>query len=238
MKATFYAFLLTLFLGGSRVQAQLICIPGDWPATCTTTIPSDVIVVDSVMTVSFANGDCFWVCTGDSLFLIGAANCKVYLEPGAFVNDHGGENVVWVKETATCVVDTGSNTNFIRYVTNSTFIDNGVNTLDTLCSTITYNYTSAPVPGCQGTGLQGQLATQNLLQVFPNPGTASVTITNTGEINESWGLQLYDVLGNLVLEINKITTNNIRVFVGQLESGAYIGGVTGERNKWVRLVVE
>lgn len=72
--------------------------------------------------------------------------------------------------------------------------------------------------------------TSEASQIFPNPMNISATIKLTTENKvENSTLQIYDILGNLVLSKKDVNTNEIIIYRGNLRSGIYFYKISNDK---------
>ena len=64
-------------------------------------------------------------------------------------------------------------------------------------------------------------ATSLEMLIYPNPFTSAATVVFDNEEQATYQLVLYDMLGNRVLEIAHITSNEVLIEKGSLTTGVY-----------------
>lgn len=80
----------------------------------------------------------------------------------------------------------------------------------------------------------GEKSKSNLVvNVFPNPFSTSTTITFENAAGERYELNVYDMLGQLVLSYPEITSNHIVIEHNQLLPGSYFYTLQNTKNETV-----
>lgn len=75
----------------------------------------------------------------------------------------------------------------------------------------------------------------NSLFAFPNPTENQITISNILDKNENAKLEIFDIGGKKVLEMNIVGENDeINIDTSQLSSGVYIYKLKGETNRFIK----
>ena len=222
--ATLILLTLLIGVGPAHLYSQTACDNGTLQPVCNPSIPSNAIVVSTNMTISGAGGfACYWVCPGATLTLSGAANSQIYLEENAGLNLLGGENYVWMKDNSTCLVQAGSNTNWVNKKASASLTDNGTNTSVNTCTTLTYQDSNAPVEGCGIVNSILDAAQYNSINIFPNPSTGRIQIDLAGSDLAVNQIQMYAVNGKLISEIGREGLQDVLILdVSHYDRGFYI----------------
>lgn len=160
---------------------------GELFSQCNPTIPSNAVVIASTQTTGFG-GSQIWVCSGVTLTSNGGSN-TIYLEVGATLMAGGGSNTIYCPPGATINISSGSN--IIYYVNVSDLVSSGGGPTLNQCTGISFNYSTAPTPGClQTTGISEENPDQ--VFIYPNPSSGMVNIIANGE------LTIYNSLGKKI----------------------------------------
>jgi len=238
MKKSILALICVLCTGLSwnSIYAQG-CDNGALQPPCNPQIAFNAIVVDTFLEVSNPNLVCYWVCNGDSLFLNGAANCLVYAEKNAWVRVLGGENYVWLLDGATCQIDMGSSSNFVHRLLSTTLIDNGNLTLDSICTTLNYDYSNAPPNACISTG-SFNFELNSSLSIFPNPSDGILTFEDKSGTLSSARLELYTIQGQLIMVRQLQFDAGIhRLQLTGLIPGLFLARISAKEGEMIRKLV-
>lgn len=151
-----------------------ILISGFVISQCSPTIPSNAMVMSTTQTIGFGGAQ-LWICPGVTITSNGGSH-TVFLETGATFAAGGGSNTIYCPPGGTVNVTSGSN--IIYYVNTSDLLSTGGGPTLNQCSSIVYNYSQAPVPGCQQTTGVVSLSEPEML-LFPNPCQGSFTIVGS-----------------------------------------------------------
>lgn len=181
MKTLIYFTLFFIALFPNMSNAQVACATGSDQETCSANIPADAIVIQGHQTYSNVAITCFWVCPGDSLTLNTALDCSVYMEPKARLWLFGSSNTVWAKSECRVEILAGSTTTHLGITEDVIFIDEGTNTMETICGIstgVSFDYMFAPEDGCDLSSAAHEVEPLSV-QFYPNPvnGKASVSFS-------------------------------------------------------------
>lgn len=189
-------------------------------AQCNTSIGSSTTPISTNMT-TLSSGD-FWVCEG---LLVNDNNTAstIYLEDNASLNCYGCSATIYAKA--------GTSVNIYSNGTATVYHDAGVTVFDvggmaTLnsCSSVTFDYSSAPGGGCVVGVDDIQMGT---FSIYPNPSNGQFTL-DLSELNESAAqIKVYSVDGREVHTVNNFGSS-IDIDLKHLEAGYYTVFVISE----------
>lgn len=215
----------------------LIMTSSESYSQCNPTIDNFTILVDSDDFIpSGTHQDSYWVCpdlnfglsimahsiyaeANDSIFIYMDA-VNIYIKGPGFIRLSGNDNLI-VHEASVVIDDLGTGNSF------------------TPCSTITYNYSQAPFPGCfTPAGTSGQLSESDNFIFFPNPARNELFLSNLDN-SKTYEVRVYSLTGNLT-NVFQINPGQATLDISKLNSGLYtfltseIGGETSSQ----RIMIE
>ncbi|MEO8068356.1 MAG: T9SS type A sorting domain-containing protein [Flavobacteriales bacterium] len=190
-------------------------------AQCDSPVPASATVIDTDGVYSIVGAQ--WVC-GSVTATLGSAFVNAFIEGNANVTANTNLGVYSVRTGSTLTIS-GFNNN-IYYDPTATIVDNGTNTMLTVCPDLTFDYTNAPANGCDLSMHVGSLKLPTIT-VFPNPTNGILTIT--GGQNLALGVRLIDPSGKVVLDQRPAQANgssSIEMDLGSNAPGIYMLQVT------------
>lgn len=149
---------------------SVLALSGKIFSQCNPTIPANAFVINTTQTTGFG-GSQIWVCSNDTLTSNGGSN-TIYLEIGAYLFAGGGSNTIYCPPGATVNLSSGSNTIF--FVNSVDLVNPGGGPTLNPCTSIVYDYSGAPTPGCSfTTGFNYESVSGNtgLENIYPNPAS-------------------------------------------------------------------
>jgi len=173
---------------------------------CTIAIPSDAHVFDSAKTVITTGADnahivgTNWICTGDSIVITsGYGSQTFFLEENAvLLGGGGGSRTVYLKPGA--LFDAGGGgSQIITYDSASSYINCG-SVYPTYCHPLLFDYTNAPVNGCNIASSVTDLSSKKKMKMFPNPADDFVWIDCTEGQNHNCFLRIYSSTAKEIIE--------------------------------------
>lgn len=111
---------------------------------CSIAIPANAQVVDDVVTAD-ASGGIYWVCDGGNL-TINNGELEVFAESGAAVTTNGGTVDLWARAGSNVTANAGDGEYNIEGGAN--FTGYGAGITEVACSSLAFDLTDAPEPGC------------------------------------------------------------------------------------------
>ena len=185
-------------------------------AQCTDiSIPNTAIVVNTSGTTDPPPG-AVWVCGGVDVTIMGDYH-ELYIESGSTVQVVGNFCVGFMKGPGT--LNSIGDTCIWSIEPTVTFMPSGSFNIGSPCTPVTYDYTSAPTPGCAGVTGVDEVVAPGTLQVMPNPASTMFTVnTNDGL---AWSHELLDASGRVLQRLSART--GLTTFdVSTLAPGRYI----------------
>lgn len=210
----------------------LFALSGKMIAQCNPAIPSNAVVISTTQTTGFG-GSQVWVCSGVTETSNGGSN-TFFLEVGATIMAGGGSNTIYCPAGATVNVSSGSN--IIYYVNPGDLVNPGGGPTLNQCASIVYDYTNAPNPGCSPTTGIVPLNSVQLISVFPNPCSGTVTVS--AALADRADLNIYNSLGEEVLSLT-MGSADVMLDVSAFPKGIYfIRIVSGVAVLTQRLIIQ
>ena len=197
---------------------------------CTPAIPGTSVVINSTQTTGFGGSD-IWVCPGVTETSNGGSN-TIYLEVGATIMAGGGSNTIYCPAGATVNISSGSNN--IYYVNTVDLVSTGGGPNLFPCTSINYNYSNAPSPGCSQTTGINVVKIEQTFSLFPNPSNGNFTINNPGELNAT--VKIYNSLGEEVFS-QTLNSKQETVNLSSLPKGIYFVQIAGSNNLFSQKIV-
>ena len=193
---------------------------------CNPSVPSNAQVMNFTQTIGFGGAQ-LWICPGDTI-TSGGGSHTVYLEVSAMFQGGGGSNTIYCPAGAKVNMSSGSN--IIYYVNIADIINAGGGPTLIQCTSISYNYASAPVPGCQQTtGLNE--TEDHQFSVYPNPSNGNFTI-ETNQPAENVSISIHDVFGRNIFKTSGEFGLKNELSIPDLEAGVYfliLNNLSGNR---------
>ncbi len=193
----------------------LFALAFDASSQCNPSVPSNAQVMNFTQTIGFGGAQ-LWICPGDTI-TSGGGSHTVYLEVSAMFQGGGGSNTIYCPAGAKVNMSSGSN--IIYYVNIADIINAGGGPTLIQCTSISYNYANAPVPGCQQTtGLNE--TEEHQFSVYPNPSNGHFII----ETNQPAGgvsITIHDVFGRNIFKTSGEFGVRKELSVSGLPSGMY-----------------
>lgn len=186
---------------------------------CTVSIPANAVVVNNDTTVGMVN-QIWWVCSGDTLNGSGVYN-TYYVESGGALDMSGIEKIVYLKSGASINCSGIDDT---IYYEPGAIINCSGNHVDIPCSQIVFDYSNAPVPGCNATSIGTVNPLNNSLHVSPNPASNQLQVKFSSSKGGVASLLVRNVLGEIILisaDNIKIGENVFDVNISGLANGIY-----------------
>lgn len=200
MKLKFSPIFSLLVFASFLINANFVsaqCGNGATQPACNPVIPNSSMFVPSVLN-GIVMDDCMWVCDAGTLIVFNSTEVQVFAESGAYAQVGGDNIIVWALTGSTVVVDSGSANVFVYREAGSTLIDNGFNTLDSICATLAFDYSQAPTLGCTPLSRTQSLSFFSEVTLYPQPATDrlryDLSLAKGGEISGG----LYGVDGKLL----------------------------------------
>ena len=182
-------------------------------------------------------GDIVWVCDGVTIEISGDGN-TVFVEKDCDVS--GDDNTVY-QRTGGSLTITGTNNGSngtLKYDSHVTYTDNGTGTIATMCDTMTYDYTHAPVAPkkfCMYWATVDNVKEDDGFRTYPNP-VQDVLYVQMPRGEKARTANIYSTTGQLV-QIATVDVNTVDV--SGLKSGLYFMIIrTLDKQYSVRLTVE
>ena len=179
----------------------IFALSGKIFSQCNPAIPANAFVVNATQTTGFG-GSHIWVCSNDTLTSNGGSN-TIYLEVGAYLMAGGGSNFIYCPPGATVNVSSGLNT--IYYVNPSDLVNTGGGPILNPCTSIAYDYSNAPTPGCNFTtavsneNFSGSAVSEN---IFPNPANDFTQFNYFLSSSVNTTLKMFNYFGAEIVFIN------------------------------------
>ncbi|MEO8066132.1 MAG: T9SS type A sorting domain-containing protein [Flavobacteriales bacterium] len=195
-------------------------------AQCFSSIPGNAIVISTSGLVS-ATDDAFWVCAGASPTFSGNDN-TIYVEAGVVCSVTGNDNMILTKS----FLGVSGDNNIVYTESATTVLDQGTNNSIIECVSVTFNYANAPTNGC-AVGIEETNANVQV-QLMPNPVNDELTITSTsGNIRS---VEVADLTGRVV----RTTSGNktVSVETGTPPTGVYLALIRTDAGTLMRRVVK
>jgi len=218
MKLILPAFMLCL-LSTPAVRGQY-----------TVAIPPTAIVVDSTAGSSGV-GKFFWICAHDTLTGSGV-DMTYFMEEGSYFSGSGISKNAYMK-TLSYIGGSGIDDS-IWYETGAAVMLNPA--YDSLCASIVFDYTDAPVPGCAVPSSVRNDPRIIHVNVYPNPATDFVAVTCTDPGNRIEALALYDERGRRIRVPVSTTAASRKAGLHGLPSGMFMLEVVTTRGTAVHWV--
>jgi len=210
----------------------LICAALDGHGQYTVAIPPTAIVVDTT-TGSAGVGKVFWICAHDTLTGSGV-DMTYFMEEGSYFSGSGISKNAYMK-TLSYISGSGIDDS-IWYETGATVMLNPA--YDSLCASIVFDYTDAPVPGCPVPSSVRNDPRIIHVNVYPNPATDFVTVRCADSGNRIDALMLYDDRGRQVMAPAASPATSRKVGLNGLPSGMYLLEVVTTRGTAVHWVTK
>ena len=195
-------------------------------AQCNPAIPNNAVVISTTQTTGFG-GSNIWVCAGVTLTSNGGSN-NIFLEVGATIMAGGGSNTIYCPAGATVNVSSGSN--IIYYVNTIDLVSTGGGPTLNQCTSINYDYSNAPTPGCgQTTGIYPERFELGI-NFFPNPSNGTINIS--GNVNGE--LKIFNALGEEVFNQQISKSSNLQI---NLPKGIYFAQLISEEKLYSQKII-
>jgi len=221
MKILSYCLLFSMLTFSVSVDAQIACESGTELEICAPKIPPDTEVIQGFKSYADATLQCYWVCPGDTLYLSNAFQCNVFMEPKAVLQLVGNANFVWAKSECKVEILANAFNTTLGILEDVIFIDDGNNTMETICPNLAFNYVFAPEEGCDLTSVDPELKLASV-EFYPNPvsGTSSILMST----QESYFGELYlsDSFGRVVKKWEIEGQPNIELPLENISPGVYL----------------
>jgi len=195
-------------------------------AQCNPAIPNNAVVMSTTQTIGFGGAQ-LWICSGVTVTSNGGGH-TVFMETGATFMAGGGSNTIYCPPGATVNVTSGSN--IIYYVNTIDLVSTGGGPTLNQCTSIAYDYSNAPTPGCgQTTGIN--LESFELgINFFPNPSNGIITVSG----NVSGELYIFNALGEEVLNQQISTASQLQI---NLPKGIYFAQLISEEKVYSQKII-
>lgn len=206
--------------------------------SCNVSISPNSIVVGTSTTL-VSGGEVAWVCSGASLTDQGNAD-TLFLENNVNCVCNGGGVVIYAKSGSVVTMNGGSE--IVYYEPGATINNIGGATLITLCNNIIFDYTNAPVPGCQVTGVNENSEPENIT-LWPNPTTDILNIIMPDTEDGSFAvIRVYNYLGSGIyytLASLGSASREIKLDVSGFKKGIYMAVISyGNRRVTKKFTVQ
>ena len=192
---------------------------------CNPSIPPNAVVINNTQTTGFG-GSHIWLCSNDTLTSNGGSN-HIYLEVGAYLMAGGGSNFIYCPPGATVDVSSGINT--IYYVNTADLVNTGGGPILIPCTSIAYDYSNAPTPGCNFTTAisNENFSTGELSKnIFPNPASDFIQIDYSLSASANVTLRVFNYLGAKIISIDNgmqsTGKHSLKLETDFLPAGIYI----------------
>ena len=161
---------------------------------CMPQIPASALVVNSSATL-LSGGEIAWVCSGATITDQGGAD-TLFLEKNVTCYSNGGGAVIFAKTGSTVVLNGGSEQ--VYYESQVNIVNMGSAQLLSSCSSVIFDYSKAPAPGCQTVGVVEKEEADHII-LYPNPASEILNVElQNGERSTAVTMQVYNSIGSRV----------------------------------------
>lgn len=202
----------------------ILALCGKIFSQCNPAIPANAFVINTTQSIGFG-GSQLWVCSSDTLTSNGGSN-TIYLETGATIMAGGGSNTIYCPPGATVNVSSGLNT--IYYVNAADLVSTGGSPILNLCTSITYDYSNAPSPGCNFTtdlSREFNSGATGLKNIYPNPASDFTLIEYFLSAPENVALKVFNYSGAEIVSIKSgiqsAGKNSLKLETANMPAGIY-----------------
>lgn len=190
--------------------------------SCIVSIPNYAQVITSSGTL-LNGGEFAWGCPGATVISQMGAD-TIFLENNDTCISNGGGTVIYAKNGSVVMLYGGFE--IVYHEPGVIVNDISGNALAIIgCSTLIYDYTNAPVPGCSGVEVEEQTM-QNQIAIYPNPATDILNIiVPYHQKSNPPVILVYDYLGNAIRSSSASFTSGYSTFqvnVGNFKKGVYL----------------
>jgi hypothetical protein len=223
MKNIFSAFLvLVTIFTANQVYSQL----------CYTTVfpwPGMTKITTNQSALSSPAGEAFWICSGVTVNVVNSAGSLFVCEENVtmiFTNTSGDD--VFAKNGCSIINNSPGDVAVQCDTTQVTLQNNASGTIvvTSHCPTLTYDYTLVGGNSCQGTnGLTSNLATDNTLNVYPNPAKDYFSIVSESLKNST--VTIYSSSGQKLISLLNYKSGEL-IPLKELDNGMYWFELTDE----------
>lgn len=198
---------------------------------CIPVIPNFAVPIDvpGINNLNNANNGFIWVCEGIQVEFHGEGN-TIYIEDSALVQIFDGDsNVIYVKSKT--IISIFSEGNTVYHDIDATVQNVGPNNTIIPCPNLTFDYSEAPVIGCDVNTSLGKVTTASisLLNIYPNPTKGEFTI----ELDETYSnvsVKITNQIGQVISNTEYQNTSSIKNKIEGV-SGVYLIQVTTDEGK-------
>ena len=198
---------------------------------CAATIPANAQVVNANGQVT-ATSQNVWICGGLTSTQISGNSNNIFVEENSVVAINGAQNVIHTKAGVFVVLQLPTNTVYkmptaqISGGTAQTTINN--------CTSMTFDYSSAPSNGCSLVGIGENDPLVNV-ELYPNPADDVLNISAGGTATISQ-VRIADLSGRTVL--SRAGAPTMRIDIADLPAGTYLVLIDTDRGDLRRTITK